>query len=81
MGRGALVAFVPAAGLWVAAVAWRVIAARASGAWLLALFPFAALIVGPRSRGLVVFALVELAALVPLHGLVTLLRAARLEGG
>ena len=47
----------------------------------LAALPIAALLVGPRTRMLVLAAAVELALLVPLHAFVTLVRAARLEGG
>lgn len=48
--------------------------------WCAAL-PIAALVAGPRTRRVVVLAVIELVAVVPLRGLVTLLRAARLEGG
>lgn len=81
MARRLVAAFVPAALLLVIAVETRVLPARPDAVWLLATFPVAALAVGPRTRALVVAAVVELALLVPLHAFVTLLRAARLEGG
>ncbi|MCC6764953.1 MAG: hypothetical protein IT293_09845 [Deltaproteobacteria bacterium] len=81
MARRLILAFVPAAILLVAAVETRLLAARPEAVWLLAWPPIAALAVGPRTRAIVMAALVELALLVPLHAFVTLLRAARLEGG
>ena len=81
MARRLVAAFVPAALLLVAAIEARMLAARPDLVWPLAALPIAALVVGPRSRALVLAAAVELALLVPLHAFVTLLRAARLEGG
>jgi hypothetical protein len=81
MARRLLIAFVPATMLLLVAVALRLLAARPSYVWWLAAFPLTALLGGPRSRAIVVAALVELVTLVPIHAFVTLLRAARLEGG
>jgi hypothetical protein len=78
---GLLIVFPLAFLLAIAAVGARVVAARPARVWLLAVFPLGALLLGPRSRAVVLLALGELAALLPLHALVTLLRAARLEGG
>ncbi len=64
-----------------AAVELRVVAARPAYAWWLGVVPIAALVLGARSRAAVLIALGELATLVPLHAFLTLLRAARLEGG
>ena len=66
---------------WAAAVTVRLAAAHPEGVWLLAALPIAAMSIGPRTRGRVVLAVLELALLVPLHAWITLLRAARLEGG
>jgi hypothetical protein len=74
----------PVAGLlYVALVQARILAARPDALWPLAAFPIAALALAIRghARGLAAIALVELALLVPLHGVVTLARAWRLEGG
>jgi len=49
--------------------------------WLLAVLPLLAVLLGPRTRVRVAIAVAELAAIVPLHAFVTLLRAARLDGG
>jgi len=81
MARGLLLGFAVLAVLLVVAVRARLLAARPEVVWLLGAFPVAALLRGPRTPALVVLALVELAALVPLHAFVTLVRAARLEGG
>ena len=67
--------------LLVVAVRARLLAARPEVVWLLGALPVAALLRGPRTPAVVVVALMELAALVPLHAFVTLVRAARLEGG
>ena len=75
MARRLLIAFVPATMLLLVADALRLLAARPSYVW------WPALLGGPRSRAIVVAALVELVTLVPIHAFVTLLRAARLEGG
>ncbi len=66
--------------LLASGVAARVLAARPERAWLLAALPLVALLIGPRARLRVVIAIAELAAIVPLHAFITLLRAARLEG-
>jgi hypothetical protein len=81
MARRLVAAFVPAALLLVVAIEMRVLAARPDAVWPLAALPLGALVAGPRTRAVVTAAVVELALLVPLHGFVTLLRAARLEGG
>lgn len=81
MTRRLLLAFPFAAGAYVVALHARVVAARPDAAWLLAALPILALVRGPRTRGTVAIAVVELGLLVPLHGFVTLLRAARLDGG
>ncbi len=65
----------------LALIGVRVLAARPDRVWALALLPVAALVLGPRTRVVVAVALCELAALIPLHQFVTLVRAARLEGG
>ena len=59
----------------------RMLPARPDRVWLLAALPLVALLLGPRTRLRVAIAIVELAAMVPLHAFVTLLRAARLDGG
>jgi len=69
---------------YAAAVLARLAAARPDVVALLAPWPFlgGALVVRERGpRWIVVVAVLELAALVPLHALVTLVRAWRLEGG
>jgi hypothetical protein len=66
---------------WAAAVTTRITAAHPERVWLLAALPIAAMAIAPRTRGRVVLAVLELALLVPLHAWITLLRAARLEGG
>ena len=68
---------------YAAAVLARVAAARPTPVLLLAPWPLLAAVLAMRERAywIVAVALVELAALVPLHGLVTLVRAWRLEGG
>jgi len=81
MARGLLLAFAVLATLLVVAVRARLLAARPEVVWLLGALPVAALLRGPRTPAVVVVALMELAALVPLHAFVTLVRAARLEGG
>lgn len=81
MARRLLIAFPILAIAHLAALHARVIPARPELAVWWAALPIAALVVGPRTRGVLVAAVVELAAVVPLHGLVTLLRAVRLEGG
>ena len=81
MARSLLVVFPIAVGVFVAAIGARVAAARPDHVWMFALLPIAALVLGPRTRALVIAAISELAALVPLHAFVTLVRAARLEGG
>ena len=81
MARGLLVAFAVLAVLLIVAVRARLLAARPEVVWVLAALPVAALLCGPRTPAVVALALVELATLVPLHAFVTLVRAARLEGG
>jgi hypothetical protein len=66
---------------WVASVSAGLTAARPERAWILALPPIAAVLLGRRTRGRVTLAAVELATLLPAHAWITLLRAARLEGG
>ena len=66
---------------WATAVSVRLAPARADGVWTLAALPIAAMALGPRTRGRIALAAFELATLVPLHAWITLLRAARLEGG
>jgi hypothetical protein len=56
-------------------------AARPERVWPLAALPVAAVLLGPRTRGRMTVAFVELAILLPVHAWITLLRAARLEGG
>jgi hypothetical protein len=81
LARGLLAAFAVAfVGLAAAAEA-RLLAAQPRYVWPLASFPVAALLLGPRTRASVAIALAELAALYPLHAFLTLLRAARLDGG
>jgi len=67
----------------LALVQAKLIPADANLALGLGIFPLAALVIAWREgrRPLIVAALVELALLVPLHGLVTFIRAWRLEGG
>ena len=67
--------------LYVAAVLTRHAAARPERLWVLAVMPVAALLLGRRTRGVLVVVAAELAALWLAQALVTLLRAARLEGG
>lgn len=57
--------------------------ARPGAVWGLAIFPALALVpaLARRAVGVLAFALLELALLVPLDGLVTFVRAWRLEGG
>jgi hypothetical protein len=81
MARPLVAAFVPAMLLLIVAIETRLLAARPDAVWLLAVLPLAALVAGPRTHRLVLIAVAELALLVPLHAFVTLLRAARLEGG
>jgi hypothetical protein len=81
MARGLLIGFPIAVGVFLAGIGAHVMVARADHVWAFALLPIAALVLGPRTRVLVVAAVCELAALLPLHALVTLVRAARLEGG
>ncbi|MEO6026287.1 MAG: hypothetical protein ABIR79_05415 [Candidatus Binatia bacterium] len=59
----------------------RMLAARPDRVLLLAALPLVALLLGPRTRARVALAVAELAAIVPLHAFITLLRAARLDGG
>ena len=68
---------------YAAAILTRVVAARPDAVVLLAPWPILAAVLALRTRakGLVAVAVVELVALVPLHGLVTFVRAWRLEGG
>jgi hypothetical protein len=68
---------------YAAAVLARVAAARPSVVVLLAPWPLAAAALAVRERApwMVAVAVLELAALVPLHALVTFVRAWRLEGG
>ena len=80
-GRVLLAAFAVAYVGLAAAVEARVVAAQPSYVWPLVLFPVGALLFGPRTRAAITIAVVELAALFPLHAFLTLLRAARLEGG
>lgn len=76
-----LALFALAATGMVAAVRARFVAARPEAAWVLAILPLAALTLAVRERawGLVLGALVALACAVPLHGLLTFVRAWRLE--
>jgi hypothetical protein len=78
---GLLAAFAVAWVGVVVAVEARVIATRPSYVWCLVPFPLGALALGARSRGALVIAVGELVTLLPLHAFLTLLRAARLEGG
>jgi hypothetical protein len=81
VARGLLALFgIAYAGLATAA-RMRIVAAQPAHVWVLAVLPLAALLLGGRRRGALVVALAEVAALVPLHAFLTLLRAARLEGG
>jgi len=69
---------------YVAAVLARVAAARPDIVALLAPWPLLAVALAVRDgrqRWIVVVAVLELAGLVPLHALVTFVRAWRLEGG
>ena len=66
---------------YVAALHARIVPARPDDVWPFLAPPIAALLVGPRSRRNVTLAIVELASVLALHAFVTLLRAARLEGG
>ena len=86
MGRAAraLLLPVPVLGVaYAAAVLIRVAAARPSVVLVLAPFPVLAAVAALRdgARWIVAVAALELAALVPLHALVTFVRAWRLEGG
>jgi len=81
MAQRLLLAFAVLVVAMLVAVTTRVIAARPETVWGLVLLPVAALLVGPRTRITIALAIVELLAIVPLHAYVTLLRAARLEGG
>ncbi len=81
MARRLLIAFVIAAAALVGGVAGRLVPAQPTWVWWLAPLPIASLVGGPRTPAVVVAALIELATLVPLQGFVTLVRAARLEGG
>jgi len=81
LGRGLLAAFAVAYVGLAAAVEAQLLAAQPRYVWPLALFPLAALLFGARTRASIAIALAELAALYPLHAFLTLLRAARLEGG
>jgi hypothetical protein len=81
LGRALLALFPVLAVALVAAVAARLMAARPDHIWPLACVPILALVCGPRTHGRVVVAIAELAALLPLHAWITLVRAARLEGG
>jgi type IV secretory pathway VirB2 component (pilin) len=81
VARRLLIAFVVAVALLLAAIGTRTVTSRLDPVWWLGLLPIAALLTGPRTRAVVVAAVVELVALVPLHAVVTLVRAARLEGG
>jgi hypothetical protein len=81
LARGLLAAFPVAYVGLVAAVEVRLVAAQPAYVWPLAALPIAAVLLGSRGRGALIIALAELAALLPLHAFLTLLRAARLEGG
>jgi hypothetical protein len=81
MARVLLVVFPIAIAAFVAGIRAHVVAARPEHVWMFALLPIAAIAVGPRSRAVLVAAVCELATLLPLHAFVTLVRAARLEGG
>ena len=81
MARRLLLAFAVLAAVVIVAVRLGLVSARPAIVWPLAILPVAALLRGPRSLGLVSLAVLELVALVPLHAFVTLVRAARLEGG
>lgn len=81
MARRLLLAFPFATAAYVAALRAGFVPTRPNAAWLFAALPVLALVYGPRTRGTVAVAAIEIAALVPLHGFVTLLRAARLDGG
>jgi hypothetical protein len=61
----------------------KLIPADPTLALVLGIFPLAALVIAWREgkRALIVAALLELALLIPIHGLVTFIRAWRLEGG
>ena len=68
---------------YAAAVVTRLVAARPDVVIALALWPIMAATLAMRARAkwIITVAVVELVALVPLHGLVTFVRAWRLEGG
>ena len=76
-----LIAFAVAALSYLGAIRGQLLPARPALVWLLALLPLAALMLGVRgrSRAAVIAAALELAACVPLHGLVTFLHAWRLD--
>jgi hypothetical protein len=81
--RWLLVLFVAAGTVYVAGLLGRLVPARPEIVEAFAVLPLGALAlaVWARARGLIVVALVELLALVPLHALITFVRAWRLEGG
>jgi hypothetical protein len=79
--RGLLAAFALAYVGLVVAVEARVVPARPAYVWPLALLPMGTLVLGAPGRASLLIAIGELIALVPLHAFLTLLRAARLEGG
>lgn len=81
VARGLLAAFPVAYVGLVAAVEAHLVAAQPAYVWPLAVFPTAVLLLRARRCGPLLIALAELAALLPLHAFLTLLRAARLEGG
>ncbi len=66
---------------YVAAVFAHVLSARPERLWPLALMPLLALAIGRPTGPAIVAALSELGLLAVLHSLLTLIRAARLEGG
>ncbi len=79
-----LLALVPAsAGLYLLAIAQRALPTRPGVVWVFAALLLAALALAARARarGAIATAILELALLVPLHGLLTFVRAWRLEGG
>jgi hypothetical protein len=81
MARRLLLAFAVLAGLAIVTIRLGLVPARPALVWPLALLPIAAVLRGPRSPGLVAWAVLELVSLLPLHAFVTLVRASRLEGG
>jgi hypothetical protein len=72
----AVATFAVAAPAYFAAVRWHLLPARPAVVWPLALLPLAALHLGIRadSRLAIALATLELAACVPLHGLLSFLR-------